>query len=79
MNQKGYINDELKNVWIRMVGFRNTLVHDYVEIDRKIVFDTLQNNLDDFKQIEKALACFPTSANQLILNFISTGNATENY
>ncbi len=62
-----------------MVGFRNTLVHDYVEIDRKIVFDTLQNNLDDFKQIEKALACFPTSANQLILNFISTGNATENY
>ena len=58
LNQKGYINDELKNVWIRMIGFRNTLVHDYVEIDRKIVFDTLQNNLDDFKQIEKALACF---------------------
>jgi len=58
LNQKGYINDELKNVWIRMIGFRNILVHDYVEIDRKIVFDTLQNNLDDFKQIEKALACF---------------------
>ncbi len=53
LNQKGYINDELKNVWIRMIGFRNTL-----EIDRKIVFDTLQNNLNDFKQIEKALACF---------------------
>ena len=58
LNQKGYIDDDLKNVWIRMIGFRNTLVHDYIEVDRKIVFHTLQNNLYDFKRIEKAFANF---------------------
>jgi uncharacterized protein YutE (UPF0331/DUF86 family) len=31
-----------------MVGFRNILVHDYMKIDRKIVYRSLQRNIRDF-------------------------------
>ena len=58
MATKGYIDLALKEEWIRMIGFRNTLVHEYIEIDRKIVYDVLQNKLDIFKQIRQAFAKF---------------------
>ncbi len=31
-----------------MAGFRNVLVHRYVEVDLRVVCDVLQNSLDDF-------------------------------
>ena len=55
---KGHITPELREQWIRMIGFRNTLVHDYVEIDRQIVYDALQNGLDDLEALRRALAEF---------------------
>lgn len=55
---KGHITPELREQWIRMIGFRNTLVHDYVEIDRQIVYDALQNSLDDLEALRRALAEF---------------------
>ena len=33
-----------------MAGFRNILVHRYVEVDLRRVYDILQNNLDDFAE-----------------------------
>jgi len=39
-----------------MIGFRNTLVHEY--IDRKIVYDILKNHLEDIKDLEKVFAQF---------------------
>lgn len=56
--QKGYVDSKLEEKWIRMIGFRNTLVHEYIEIDRKIVYDVLQNNLNDFKELKKIFAQF---------------------
>jgi uncharacterized protein YutE (UPF0331/DUF86 family) len=56
--QKGYVDSKLEEKWIRMIGFRNTLVHEYIEIDRKIVYDILQNNLNDFKELKKIFAQF---------------------
>jgi len=35
-----------------VVGFRNILVHDYLEIDNKIVYLSLQH-LDDFGEFAK--------------------------
>lgn len=32
-----------------MAGFRNILVHEYLEIDLHEVYDALQNRLDDFR------------------------------
>lgn len=56
--EKGYISDELKERWIRMIGFRNTLVHEYIDIDRKIVFDVLHNNLQDLENLKRVFAQF---------------------
>ena len=47
--RKGYIDSDLEKKWLQMIGFRNTLVHDYLEIDRGIVYDILQNHLEDIE------------------------------
>ena len=38
-----------------MVGFRNLLVHEYMEIDRHRVYATLKNDLGDFERFMKAV------------------------
>jgi len=48
----------MKEQWMQMIGFRNTLVHDYIDIDRTIVYDVLQNNLDDIEKLKKVFAAF---------------------
>ena len=55
---KGYISIELREKWIRMVGFRNILVHDYLEVDLKIVYDVLQTRLEDLEELKKVFASF---------------------
>jgi len=32
MEEKGYISVDLREKWIRIVGFRNILVHQYIEV-----------------------------------------------
>lgn len=56
--EKGYIDRAIKEQWICMIGFRNTLVHDYTDIDRRIVYDILQNNLTDLDRLKKVFAGF---------------------
>lgn len=58
MEEKGYITVELRERWIKMIGFRNILVHDYLEVDRKIVYSVLQNRLDDLEELKRAFAKF---------------------
>jgi uncharacterized protein YutE (UPF0331/DUF86 family) len=58
LEEKGYIDAFKKEQWIRMIGFRNALVHEYVDIDRKIVFDVLQNHLDEIEEISRIFAHF---------------------
>lgn len=56
--EQGYIDDTLRDRWIMMIGFRNVLVHAYLEIDRRIVYDVLQNHLDDMASIATVFARF---------------------
>jgi len=56
--EKGYMTHGLEEKWIRMIGFRNTLVHEYIDIDRKIVYDVLQNNVNDIEELKKMFAQF---------------------
>lgn len=58
MEEKGYISVDLREKWIRIVGFRNILVHQYIEVDRKIVYDVLQNKLGDLEELKKVFATF---------------------
>jgi len=53
-----YLSEELKEKWIKMIGFRNTLVHEYVEIDLQIVYDVLQNNIEDLLRLKVVFAQF---------------------
>ena len=54
--ERGYVSEELRDNWIRMVGFRNVLVHEYLSIDHELVYDVLSNNLGDFRKLMAALA-----------------------
>ena len=53
---KGYISYDLSERWIKIIGFRNVLVHEYLDVDRKIVHDVLQHQLGDLRALAHALA-----------------------
>jgi len=36
-----------------MAGFRNILVHDYIDLDREIVYDIIKNNLKDIENFRE--------------------------
>lgn len=52
----GIISTEQRAIWIRMIGFRNILVHDYLQVDRTIVYDVLQHRLQDINAIGRVFA-----------------------
>jgi uncharacterized protein YutE (UPF0331/DUF86 family) len=56
--RKGYLTPGLEEKWIQMIGFRNALVHDYTDIDRKVVYDILQNEVVDLEELKKVFAQF---------------------
>ena len=52
----GKIDADLADGWARMIGFRNVLVHEYLEIDRREVHRNLTESLDDFEALKRAFA-----------------------
>lgn len=53
--ENSVVNQSLLGRLSGITGFRNVLVHDYEKIDRKRVYEKLQNNLGDFKEFKKAI------------------------
>lgn len=47
--------EDLRDTMIRMVGFRNLLVHDYARIDPGFVVTILQKHLGDFSRFCAAI------------------------
>jgi len=43
------IDIELKDSLCNMAGFRNILVHDYLKLDKEIVYNVINNNLKDLE------------------------------
>lgn len=58
MREHGYINEDLEQRWIRMIGFHNILVHEYLEVDRTIVHDVICNRLGDIEALDPVFAGF---------------------
>ncbi len=49
--EHGFIEADVREMWKDMIGFRNVLVHEYVDIERSRVYDVLQHHLDDIRQL----------------------------
>jgi uncharacterized protein YutE (UPF0331/DUF86 family) len=56
--EHGLIDEALEQQWIRMIGFRNILVHEYAELDRSIVYEAATERLNDLKALEPVFAKF---------------------
>ncbi|WP_376792074.1 DUF86 domain-containing protein [Thermoflexus sp.] len=55
---RGGPEPDLKEKWIRMIGFRNIPVHEYVDLDRRIVYEVLQSGLEDLERLRRFFASF---------------------
>ncbi|MBC2581686.1 type VII toxin-antitoxin system HepT family RNase toxin [Clostridium sp. DJ247] len=44
------IDEKLKNNLCNMASFRNILVHDYMKLDRGLVYEIINNNLKDIEE-----------------------------
>ena len=41
-----------------MIGFRNILVHEYLEVDRAVVHEVVCDRLQDLAELRRAFAGF---------------------
>ncbi|PIQ69990.1 DUF86 domain-containing protein [Candidatus Shapirobacteria bacterium CG03_land_8_20_14_0_80_40_19] len=56
LGEKEVLPKEFAKEFSGVAGFRNILVHDYLDIDYKKVVDDLNNHLGDFEKFAKAVA-----------------------
>ncbi|MFP4227839.1 MAG: type VII toxin-antitoxin system HepT family RNase toxin [Salinivenus sp.] len=49
--EHGLIKESEQQIWKDMISFRNVLVHEYAEINRRRVYDILQNQLEDIRRL----------------------------
>jgi uncharacterized protein YutE (UPF0331/DUF86 family) len=54
LREEGIISPDLAETMQKIAGFRNILVHDYLEIDQQIVYTTL-NKLQDFREFAQCI------------------------
>lgn len=63
----GILPKEFVAEFAKMTGLRNVLAHDYVKVNYDILYDVLQNRLDEFSQFIAYLEEFAnrTSASKI--------------
>ncbi|WP_233992610.1 type VII toxin-antitoxin system HepT family RNase toxin [Salinibacter altiplanensis] len=55
---EGLIEEELRDQWADIIGFRDVLVHDYLDIDRTIVYEAVQHRLGEIERLRSVFARF---------------------
>lgn len=50
LEEHDLIREDDRETWEDMISFRNVLVHEYVDIDRRRVYNVLQYQLDDIRR-----------------------------
>jgi uncharacterized protein YutE (UPF0331/DUF86 family) len=55
LTQARIISPLMRDSLRRMKGFRNILVHEYGRVDDRIVYEILQNRLDDFEAFKREI------------------------
>ena len=56
LHQNDYITSDQKEIFIKIIGFRNILVHDYLDIDKATVYKIIKENLSDLTDLLKMYA-----------------------
>lgn len=56
--EKELISGALADKLTKMIGLRNILVHEYGRIDRKKIYDILQNQISDIEEFKKQILGF---------------------
>ena len=57
------ISKDFKDVFKKMISFRNIIVHEYLLLDLKAVYENLKK-LDDFRKFAKFIEKFLTNQNK---------------
>lgn len=60
----GIIDEDFSNSLKKMAKFRNKLVHIYWEIDDKMVYDIIKNNINDIEKFMKIIANYIKNSGQ---------------
>lgn len=47
---------DLAETWVKMIGLRNLLVHDYLEVNHGLVYEIIQSRLTDFDALRAYFA-----------------------
>jgi len=55
LKQAGYLSDTTAGRMVKAVGFRNTAVHAYQEIDWEIVYRIITEHLNDFRDFSRQM------------------------
>lgn len=61
LGEEKMINSSFAKSFAKAVGFRNILVHDYIDINYEEVADKINNRLSDFDRFAQEVAKFLTS------------------
>lgn len=56
LHQNEFINSDQKDIFIKIIGFRNILVHDYLDINKETVYKIITENLSDLSDLLKIYA-----------------------
>jgi uncharacterized protein YutE (UPF0331/DUF86 family) len=53
--QDGWMTPEQVDVWRRIVGFRNIVVHRYLDVDPRVVRSVVETNLGDLGEFVRSI------------------------
>ncbi|MFL0197113.1 type VII toxin-antitoxin system HepT family RNase toxin [Clostridium sp. WILCCON 0269] len=53
--ENNILDEKIKINLCNMAGFRNILVHDYMKLDRGLVYEIINNNLRDMEEFTKII------------------------
>lgn len=56
--KEGIITKEFAQTMVKITGYRNVLVHGYLEVDRHQTYFNIQNNLPDLSEFAKQIELF---------------------
>ena len=60
VGEAGIIDKEFAREFSKTVGFRNLLIHEYLDIDYQKVAENLKSNLEDFEVFAQSVARYLT-------------------